>query len=177
MPTDTSKTATATSGSTKLTSPPGFLVHPNLDEPDRRFDPAGQFTAGIHLTVAELTSVEDDLNRVFRDAYPGDTTLPHLPFRRHPDGPLTLHGKSAKRPRIVNEAFKPVIGARAGDRVRLIGFARPYRFDGRAGVSLFLTHVQVIALEARDPRRERAKLEQEALRQAAAMARTRIGGR
>lgn len=169
--------ATPKSTNAKFSSPPGFLIHPNLDVPDRRFDPKGVFTAGLHLTVAELAAVEAEMVRVFREAYPDATRLPHLPFRRHPDGPLTLHGKSSKRPKIVTETYRPLLGANAGDRIRLIGFLRPYRFEDRAGVSFYIGTVQVIALDARDPRRERAKLEREAIRQAAAMARAKVGDR
>lgn len=163
--------------STKFSSPPGFLSHVNLDVPDRRFDPAGVFSCGVHLTVAELTAVEAEMMRLFREAFPGETALPHLPFRKHPDGPLTLIGKSSKRPKIVTETYRPLIGAKAGERARLLGFLRPYRVGERAGVTFYMGTVQVVALDARDPRRERKRAEQEALRQAVAIARAKIGGR
>ncbi|KNY21067.1 hypothetical protein [Methylobacterium sp. ARG-1] len=161
----------------KFTSPQGFLSHPHLDQPDRTHDANGVFSAGIHLTVAELAAVEAELRAIFSAAYPDETREPRLPLWRHPDGPITLFAKSRQRPRIVSEAFRPILGVNAGARVRLLCNAKPYRFGERVGVSLFLNIVQVVALDARDPRRERKRQETEALRQVVAMARSRTGAR
>lgn len=163
--------------SATFTSPNGFLTHVHLDAPDRRHEPAGVFSTGLHLTVAEMAAVESDLRRRFCAAYPDETRSPHLPFWRHPDGPIVLFAKSRQRPRVVNEGFRPILGADAGVRARLLCAARPYRFGDRVGVSLFLNTVQIIALEARDPRRERKRAEQEAPRQPVAMARAGKGSR
>lgn len=161
----------------KFTSPEGFLTNAYLDQPDRRRDVAGMFSAGIHLTTAELAAVEAELGAIFTAAYPDEKRRPHLPLWRHPDGHLTLFARTNQRPRIVDDRFRPIIGARVGSRVKILCNARPYRFDDRAGVSLFLNIVQVMALDARDPRRERQRQEAEALRQAVAVARTRMGMR
>lgn len=161
----------------KFNTPEGFLVYPCIEKPDRHFDASGVFTAGIHLTEAELRGVETELRRIFSEAYPGASINPRLPIKVHPDSHRTLHTKSKTRPRIVNEHFRPVLSAEAGARVRILGRAQPYRFEDRAGVTVYLNTVQVIALEARDQHRERKRQEQEALRQAVAMARNRTGSR